>query len=114
MLFLLFYFLLCAILLFQGLHLSAETRTPLGTLPPEVTQDPQTSRGLGGLLMAYAGLAALLGLGGFASGALAAARPALFLIGLVLLALFGLWVILLGRKPEYMGKPAPVEDHGHH
>ena len=114
MLFLVFYFILCAVLVFQGLHLAAESTSPLGTLPAEVAQDPTTSRGLGGLLMGYGAFAALLGLAGFAYPAAAAARPALFLIGCIFLALFGLWVIVLGRKPEFMGKPTVSDDHGHH
>lgn len=114
MLFLVFYFILCAVLVFQGLHLASEVKSPLGTLPAEVGQAPEPSRAWGGLLMAYGTLAAILGLAGFASPSLAPARPVLFLIGCVFLALFGLWVIFLGRQAEFMGKPTVMDDHGHH
>ena len=46
--------------------------------------------------------------------ALATLRPALFALGLGALALCGLWIIFLGRKPEFMGKAAATDDHGHH
>jgi hypothetical protein len=34
-------------------------------------------------------------------------------VGLGVLALYGLWVIVLGRRPEFIGKPAAADDHGH-
>ena len=114
MVFLIFYFILSAVLVFQGLHLAAETTSPLGTLPEEVAQDRPTSRGWGGLLMAYGAFSALIGALGFAYPDMAPARPILFLLGLIFLALFGLWVIFLGRKAEFIGKPTMTDDHGHH
>lgn len=114
MLFLVFYFLFCAVLVFQGLHLASEVRTPLGTLPPEVAQAPEPSKAWGGLLMAYGAFAALVGLAGFISASAAALRPVLFLVGAVFLGLFVLWVLFLGRQAEFMGRPAATDDHGHH
>ena len=114
MLFLVFYFILSAVLVFQGLHLAGETTSPLGTLPEEVAQDGPTSRGWGGFLMAFGAFSALIGAFGFAYPGMAPARPILFLMGLIFLALFGLWVIFLGRQAEFMGKPTMTDDHGHH
>ncbi len=114
MLFLVFYFILCAVMVFQGLHLASEVRDPLGVLPAEVAQAPESSRAWGGLLMGFGGLAAVFGLAGFADPTLAAGRPVFFLIGCIFLALFGLWVIFLGRQAEFMGKPTVTDDHGHH
>ncbi len=114
MLFLMLYFILSAILVFQGLHLAAEVTSPLGTLPEEVAQDRQASRAWGGLLMGYGALSAVIGLLGFAYPDLAPARPFLFMLGWIFLALFGLWVVFLGRKAEFMGKPTVSDDHGHH
>ena len=114
MIFTMFTFILSAILVFQGLHLASEVRSPLGTLPEEVGQEPHASRAWGGLLMAFGAFSALVGLAGFASPAAAAARPVLFLLGLIFLGLFGLWVVFLGRKAEFMGQPTVMDDHGHH
>ena len=114
MLFLVFYFTLFLVLIFQGTHVAGEVKTPLGTLPEEVGQDPVASARWGILLILVGIFGAAVGLLGFGSPALAAIRPACFGLGVGILALFGLWVIFLGRKPEFMGKPAPVDDHGHH
>jgi hypothetical protein len=114
MLFLVFYFILCAILIFQGLHLASEVKSPLGTLPEEVAQAPQPSRAWGGLLMAFGAFSTLVGLYGFLSPSAAAARHVLFLLGWIFLGLFSLWVIFLGRQPEFIGKPTVTDDHGHH
>ena len=54
----------------------------------------------------------LVGSFAFRSSTLAAARPGFLILGLAVLALYGLWVIFLGRKAEFIGKPA-ADDHGH-
>lgn len=114
MLFSMFYFILCTVLIFQGLHLASEVKSPLGTLPEEVGQAPRPSYAWGSYLMGFGVLAALLGLLGFAWPLFVPMRKVLFTLGLVSLALFGLWVIFLGRKAEFMGVPAVSDDHGHH
>ena len=113
MLFLVFYFILFTVLVFQGTHVAGEVRMPLGTLPEEVSQSPVAAARWGVILILAGFLGAILGLLGFRSPAIAALRPAVFGLGLVLLALYGLWIIFLGRKPEFMGKPAVADDHGH-
>jgi uncharacterized membrane protein (DUF485 family) len=116
MLFLAVYFLLFLILIFQGTHIAGEVTTPLGTLPEEVEQNPVASARWGVLLIGTGFLGAVLGLLGFRSSTMAAGRPAFLILGLAVLALYGLWVIFLGRKAEFMGKPAVADDHGrgHH
>ncbi len=114
MTFLIFYFTLFVVLIFQGTHIAAEVKTPLGTLPEEVGQNPVAAARWGILLITVGFLGAILGLLGFGSPALAAGRPAFLAIGLGILALYGLWVIVLGRKPQFMGKPAVTDGHGHH
>ncbi len=113
MLFLVLYFVLFVILIFQGTHVAGEVKTPLGTLPEEVGQNPVASARWGILLIITGFFGAAVGLWGFRSPALATARPAIFGLGVFVLALFGLWVIFLGRKVEFMGKPAVADDHGH-
>jgi len=114
MLFLVFYFILCAILLFQGLHLASEIKSPLGVLPEEVAQAPRPSYAWGSYLMAFGGFSALFGLLGFAWPFFLPMRPVLFTLGWASLALFGLWVVFFGRKAEFMGTPTVADDHGHH
>ncbi len=114
MLFLALYFLLSLVLIFQGTHLAGEVSSPLGTLPEEVGQNPATATRWGILLIATGIFLAVLGLLGFRSATVAAARPGFFFLGLTVLVLYGLWVIFLGRKAEFIGKPAAADDHGHH
>lgn len=114
MLFLVFYFILFVVLIFQGTHVAGEIKTPLGTLPEEVGQNPVAAARWGILLITIGFFGILSGLLGFRSTALATARPAFFAIGVGILALYGLWVVFLGRKPEFIGKPSVDHGHGHH
>lgn len=113
MVFLVFFFILFAVMVFQGTHLAGEVRRPLGTLPEEVVQDPAVSTRWGRALVTLGFLGSLVGLLGFQVSAFAALRPAFFGLGVVVLAAYGLWIIFLGRKPEFIGKPAVADDHGH-
>ncbi|WP_291272215.1 hypothetical protein [Geothrix sp.] len=114
MLFLVFYFLLFVVLLFQGTHVAGEVKNPLGTLPEEVGQNPVAASRWGLVLISTGLFGSVLGLLGFRSQNLATARPAFFALGLALLALYALWVIFLGRKAEFIGQPADDHGHGHH
>lgn len=109
--FLIAYFALFLVLIFQGAHLAGEVKSPLGTLPEEVGQSPAAASRWGVLLVAVGLGGCLLGLLSFRSPALASARPALLLLGLGILALYGLWIIFLARKPEFMGKPTVTDGH---
>lgn len=113
MLFLVFYFILFVVLIFQGTHVAGEVKTPLGTLPEEVGQNPVASARWGILLITVGFLGSFLGLLGFRAPGLAALRPGFLIVGLAVLALYGLWVVFLGRRPEFVGKPAVADDHGH-
>ncbi len=112
MMFLVFYFILSAVLFFQGLHLSGEVTQPLGTLPEEVGQAPEPSKKWGAFLMTYGTLATLVGLAGFVSAFFLPARPAVFGLGLVILAIYACWLIFAARTVEFIGKPS--DDHGDH
>ena len=113
MLFLVFYFILFIVLIFQGTHIAGEVKTPLGTLPEEVGQNPVAAARWGILLITVGFFGSALGLLGFRSTTVAAMRPAFLIVGLGILALYCLWVVFLGRKPEFIGKPAVADDHGH-
>jgi hypothetical protein len=111
--FLVLYFVLFVVLIFQGTHVAGEVKTPLGTLPEEVGQNSVSSARWGILLITTGFFGSALGLLSFRSQALASARPTFFGMGVLVLTLFGLWVIFMGRKAEFIGKPAVADDHGH-
>ncbi|WP_243317085.1 hypothetical protein [Geothrix paludis] len=114
MLFLVFYFILFAILLFQGTHVAGEVKNPLGTVPEEVGQTPVASARWGILLIGLGLLGTLVGLASFSWTGLAALLQPLFYLGLGVLILFAFWVVFLGRKAEFIGKPTVMDEHGHH
>jgi len=113
MLFQVFYFILFIVLIFQGTHIAGEVKTPLGTLPEEVGQNPVASARWGILLITVGFFGAGLGLLAYRSPSVSALLPAFFAVGLLVLALYGLWILFLGRKAEFMGKATVVDDHGH-
>ena len=114
MLFLVFYFILFFVLLFQGTHVAGEVKNPLGTVPEEVGQPALASARWGLLLISIGFLGLILGLAGFRWTGLVALRPGLMILGFAVLGLFGLWVIFFGRKAEFIGKPTVTDGHGHH
>ncbi|HEY3271938.1 MAG TPA: hypothetical protein VGJ89_12075 [Geothrix sp.] len=114
MIFLVFYFILFFVLIFQGTQVAGEVKSPLGTVPEEVGQSSLASARWGLLLIGTGFLGLIVGLLGFHWAGLVALRPALLALGVAVLALFGLWVIFLGRKAEFIGKPTATDGHGHH
>lgn len=117
MLFLIFYFVLAAVLLFQGLHLVGEVKEPLGTLPEEVGQEAPRSMGWGTFLLTFASMDLLIGLLGFRYPFFESLRPAVFGLGWLALIVFGAWIVFAGRTVEFIGKPSADhghDDHGHH
>jgi hypothetical protein len=114
MLFLVFYFLLSAVLFFQGLHLSGEVSAPIGTLPEEVGQAPEPSRKWGAFLMTYGALAAIVGLASFQWAFFLPARTPIFQLGAVTLAVYACWLLFAARTVEFIGKPSDDHGHGHH
>jgi amino acid transporter len=114
MLFLVFYFILFFVLIFQGTHVAGEVKNPLGTVPEEVGQASLTSARWGLLLIGTGFLGLIIGLLGFHWTGLVALRHAFMALGLVVLGLFGLWVIFFGRKAEFVGTPAATDGHDHH
>lgn len=112
MLFLVFYYLLAAVLIFQGLHLYAEQTQPLGTVPEEVGQERTPSDRWGGYLLTYGILMTVCGLLSHAYSYFVPALGPIRGIGFLSLILFGVWVVFMGRRIEFLGTAA-VEDHGH-
>jgi hypothetical protein len=107
----LFTFLLGAALLFQGLHLRAEPRDPMGVVPEEARPTDRSALVWGSVLALYGGFLLL-----FAAAATLDAdfRPGVIPfrnIGVGLSVLFGLWVVFLNRKVAYLGTPAVEDGH---
>lgn len=111
LLFYVFYYLLSSLLIFQGLHLAREVADPLGTVPEEVGQTPSSSLGWGSFLVAYGTLGILIALLSHAYEYFVSALKPLLGTGLVILAVFSIWVIFKGRLVSYLGVAAP--DLGH-
>ncbi len=114
LLFYIFYSVLSAALVFQGIHIATEVADPLGTVPEEVGQTPRSSLGWGSFLIAYGSLCILLGLLSHAYGYFGSALRPLMGIGLVILAVFGAWVIFKGRTVNYLGEATSDLGHGAH
>jgi hypothetical protein len=113
MLFLVFYYLLAAVMIFQGLHFYAEKSQPLGTVPEEVGQEPAVSERWGGYLVTYGALMAVCGFLSHRYVYFGTALKPLLSLGLLSMILFGAWVVFKGRTVEYLGTAAADEDHGH-
>ena len=77
MLFLVFYFILFFVLIFQGTHVAGEVKSPLGTVPEEVGQASLASARWGLLLIGTGFLGLIIGLLGFHWTGLVALRHAL-------------------------------------
>ena len=114
MLFLVMYFILAFILVFQGLHLAGEQKEPLGTLPEEVGLPAPKSFAWGAFLMTWGGLAIVFGLLGFQWDYFVSMRPAVFGLGWIILAVYAAWVVFAARRIVYMGTPSADDGHGHH
>lgn len=106
-----FYYVLATILVFQGLHIAAEITAPLGTLPEEVGQAPAPSQRWGSFMVTYGALFIAIALLSHRYDYFESTLRPLFFIGVVILAVFCVWVVFLGRKVVYMGEPSA--DHGH-
>lgn len=114
MLFYLFFYLLAAVLLFQGVQALGEQKAPMGVVPAEVKTNPARMGLWGGFLIAYGSLLALVGLlshfNPWFVGALSPLRNLGFLAGIV----YGLWLVF-GRKVDYTPAPSQAQpEHGHH
>jgi hypothetical protein len=114
MLFYISLYVLAAVLLFQGVHALGELSAPMGVVPAEVRTNPARAGFWGGFLVVYGSVTILAGLVSHFNDWLVPALAPLRGLGLVVLALYGLWLVF-GRKVDYT--PAPVAagaGHDHH
>ena len=101
----------------MGLHLFQEMESPFGTVPEEVEQNPGSSQKWGAFLITWAALALGTSMLSHFYPWFASAVSPMFFVGLLILAIYAIWVVFAGRTVEFMGKPAvddPAHDHGHH
>ena len=103
MLFYLFFYLLAAVLLFQGVHALAEQKAPMGVVPAEVRTDPAGAGLWGGFLVALGGMLILTGLLSHGEAWFVGALAPLRALGFLALAGYGLWLVF-GRKVDYTPK----------
>lgn len=109
-----FFYLVAAVLVFQGTHAFGEQSEPMGVVPEEVAQDAGKARLRGAILAAYGYLSLLAALLSHAWTGLQAALPGMMAVGLGLMAAYGLYVIFFSRLVEYLGVPAAPAKHDHH
>lgn len=114
MLFLIFFYVLAAVLFFQGMHLLGEVEEPLGTLPEEVAQAPVPSRTWGAYLMTFGAAMVVTGLSSLWCAYLEPTLKPLQFLALLSLGAYAAWVIFRGRTVVFIGEPTQDDhDHGH-
>lgn len=114
LLFYVFYYVLSAVLVFQGLNIASEVADPLGTVPEEVGQTPASSLGWGSFLVAYGTLCIVIALLSHPYEYFVSALRPLMGAGLVILAVFSAWLVFKGRTVSYMGEAAADLGHEGH
>jgi len=109
-----FFYLVAAVLVFQGMHAFGEQSEPMGVVPEEVAQEPGKARLRGGILAAYGYLCLTLGLFGHAYPGLQPILPRLMALGLGLMVVYGIYIVFFNRKVAYLGVSAEPAHHDHH
>lgn len=109
-----FFYVVAAVLIFQGTHAVGEQREPLGVVPSEVTQEPGKARLRGYILAAFGYLSVALGLLGHGYAPLRKLLPGLMVVNLGLIGVYGLYVIFFSRKVIYQAAPSACHDHPSH
>jgi len=108
-----FFYLVAALLLFQGTHALGEQREPMGVVPAElVPARREPARRFGWLLVLAGALAILVGLLSHGWTALQPFLQPLVWRLLGLMGLYGIYVIFLAHKVDFAGRPS-VGAHGH-
>jgi hypothetical protein len=106
-----FLFIIAAILIFQGTQLIGEINDPLGSVPAEVALPENAARRWGERLIGFGGITLLLGFLSFAIPRLSELFLPVMAIDALALGFFKLYLIFLGPRVDYMGKPT---EGGHH
>ena len=107
------FYVLAAVLVFQGTQLLGELSGPLGVVPEEVVPNPPMAARWGGFLVAYGAamvLTGLLSLGyDWFQGSLGLLRG----FAIAVEAVYGIWLVF-ARKVDYTPAAPGPEAHAHH
>lgn len=109
-----FFYVVAAILVFQGTHAVGEQSEPLGVVPEEVAQEAGKARLRGHILAAYGYLCIAAALASHAFSVIQSFLPGALTVGFGLSAAYGLYVVFFNRKVQYMGVSAEPAHHDHH
>lgn len=108
----LFFYLVSAVLVFQGSQALGEQKEPLGAVPEEVAQDATRGSLWGGFLITVGLLSILLGLLSHVVVSLQLMLGKFLAFEFFVMGAYGFYIIFLSRKVTYLGKA--TADHGHH
>ena len=111
MLFYVFYYLLSAVLMFQGTQAIGESREPMGVIPEQVRSGAEGRRTWGGVLAGVGAFLVVMGLISHAQAGLFPVLRVLQVLGLAAMGGYGLWTIFAAKKVVYLGKPSAPSHH---
>ncbi|WP_005034774.1 hypothetical protein [Holophaga foetida] len=116
MLFYTFFYLVSALLLVQGTHLAGEQRHPMGAVPAELALPSGAARAWGKLLVLMGLIGLACGLASHGDAPRISRQTLAFVEGVewVLMGVYGLWLVFIAKRIEYIGVAAASADHGHH
>jgi len=105
-------YLLAAVMIFQGVNLLGEQRSPTSVVPPEVRPAAVPAARWGVFLTTYGSALAALAIMSHGWVLLAGALAPLRNLGFAGVAVYGLWLVF-GRKIDYTPAAPAREAHGH-
>ncbi len=108
-----FYFIVSLVLMFQGLQLLGEKKSPLGTVPDDVSQSLEASEWTGVFLITWSSLAIIVGLVVLLGNKLIGALPLIKVANGLILLTYSFWVIFKGRQVDVLSSPT-TQEHDHH
>jgi hypothetical protein len=106
-----FLFIIAAVLIFQGTQLIGEIKNPLGVMPAEVALPEKVARRWGERLIGFGCVTMLFGFLSFPFPTLFEYFLPVMAIDGLALGFFKLYLIFVGPRVEYIGKPT---EGGHH
>lgn len=116
MLFYAFFYLVAALLLFQGVHLLGEQRDPMGVVPAELALPAGAARVWGRLLVGVGLVGLVCGLvsHGLTPWVSRQVLTCLEVAEWLLMGIYGFWLVFIAKRVHYAGVAAAPTNHGHH
>lgn len=106
-----FFYLVAAVLVFQGTHAFAEQADPMGVVPEEVAQESGKARLRGAILAAYGYLSLLAALLSHSFPGLQSLLPGMMAVGVGIMAVYGGYILFFSRRVEYVAVPSKPHHH---